>query len=49
MNCFWMNSSKVLFEKGTKKVIGVEYSRHGQVQVAYAKKEVILSAGEEPI
>ncbi|XP_037035314.1 glucose dehydrogenase [FAD, quinone]-like isoform X2 [Bradysia coprophila] len=36
---------KVLFEEGTKKVIGVEYSRHGKTKVAYAKKEVVISAG----
>lgn len=38
---------KVLFEEGTKKVIGVEYSRHGKTKIAYAKKEVIISAGEK--
>lgn len=37
---------KVLFKEGTKKVIGVEYSRHGKTKVAYAKKEVVISAGE---
>lgn len=37
---------KVLFEEGTNKVIGVEYSRHGKTNIAYAKKEVVISAGE---
>jgi len=30
---------------GTLKATGVEYERHGEVKIAYAKKEVILSAG----
>lgn len=41
----WSIFLKVLFEDGTNKVVGVEYSRHGKKKVAYAKKEVIVSAG----
>lgn len=37
---------QVLFQEGTKKVIGVEYSRHGKTKVAYANKEVVISAGK---
>lgn len=44
---FLIKFYKVVFEKGTKKVIGVEYIRHGQVHTAYAKKEVVISAGDE--
>jgi len=40
--------TEILFKKGSPNeltVEGVEYTRHGQKKIAYAEKEVILSAG----
>lgn len=41
----WTHVTKVLIEPRTKRAYGVEFIRDGRVQVVYAKKEVILSAG----
>ncbi|XP_059049407.1 glucose dehydrogenase [FAD, quinone] [Achroia grisella] len=37
--------TKVLIDKETKRAYGVEFFRDGKMQIVYAKKEVILSAG----
>ncbi|XP_063368950.1 glucose dehydrogenase [FAD, quinone] [Cydia amplana] len=39
------HATKVLIDKDNKRAFGVEFIRDGQKQVAYAKREVILSAG----
>lgn len=37
--------NKVIMAGENNRAVGVEYERHGQVKVAKARKEVILSAG----
>lgn len=37
--------TKVLIRGEQKEAYGVEYVRHGRTRIAYATKEVILSAG----
>jgi len=38
-------ATKLLFKEGTNAISGVEYTRHGHTYSAYAKHEVIVSAG----
>ncbi|CAG7821477.1 unnamed protein product, partial [Allacma fusca] len=37
--------SKIVFEGPDNRAVGVEYFRYGRKEVAFASKEVILSAG----
>ncbi|KAM3963791.1 glucose dehydrogenase [FAD, quinone]-like [Aphomia sociella] len=39
------HATKILIDRETKRAYGVEFFRNGKMQVVYAKKEVILSAG----
>lgn len=37
--------TKIIFDTETRRALGVEFIRYGVKQAAYAKREVILSAG----
>lgn len=41
----WSHATRVLINPDTRRAYGVEFIRDGQRHVIYAKKEVILSAG----
>ncbi|CAG7730564.1 unnamed protein product [Allacma fusca] len=41
----YSQATKVLFDGPNNRAVGVAYVRHGKKQIAYASKEVILSAG----
>jgi len=36
---------QILFRNNTKEAYGIQYDRHGERRSAYARKEIILSAG----